>query len=254
MPDDSRKRTSFLRQHVQQQVALACRIHRVHVMADQGRHGVRRGHRNLARIAHELHRQRLDRRRERGREQQRLPLARQRRDDALERRQKAHVEHAIGFVQHQRVDAGEVDRALLHVVDQPARSGDHHVHAAAQRVDLRAHADAAEDGGGAHAHVLGVAADVVVDLRGQFAGGREYQHARTARLRLALAEQAVQHGQGEGGGLAGAGLGGGEQVVTGDHQRDRAHLDRGRLGVALFGKRTQQRRRKAQRFEGHENS
>ena len=44
-------------------------------------------------------------------------------------------------------DRVEVDAAALHVIDQAARRGDQDVDAATQRVDLRAHADAAEDGG-----------------------------------------------------------------------------------------------------------
>ncbi|MNT29349.1 hypothetical protein D3C72_1650840 [compost metagenome] len=45
----------------------------------------------------------LDFRRERGGEQQRLALRRQQVDDALQVRQEAHVEHAVGFVQHQHL-------------------------------------------------------------------------------------------------------------------------------------------------------
>src|SRR3546814_12016468 len=62
---------------VQQEVALARSIDRMHLMADQGSDGVGRGDRNLTRVMHEFHRQRLDRGGERGREQQRLaPLDR----------------------------------------------------------------------------------------------------------------------------------------------------------------------------------
>ncbi|CAM5559553.1 hypothetical protein RLIN73S_05002 [Rhodanobacter lindaniclasticus] len=45
---------------------------------------------------------------------------RQRGEDTLQRRQETHVEHAVGLVQHQRFHGGEVQRALLQVVDQPA--------------------------------------------------------------------------------------------------------------------------------------
>jgi len=59
----------------------------------------------------------------------------------------------------------------------------------------------------------------------------------------------LQQRQAEGGGLAGTGLCTGQQVATGQRQRDRLLLDRGRVFVALLGKRTQQEGRQAQRFK-----
>ena len=51
----------------------------------------------------------------------------------------------------------------------------------------------------------------------------------------AVGRQAVQDRQGEAGGLAGAGLGAGQQVAAGQHGRNRLGLDRGGDGVAVFG-------------------
>ena len=50
----------------------------------------------------------------------------------------------------------------------------------------------------------------------------------------------LEHGQDERGRLAGAGLGAGEHVATGEHERDRLGLDRGGLGVALLGDGTEE--------------
>ena len=50
---------------------------------------------------------------------------------------------------------------------------------------------------------------------------------------LALLGQALQQGQREAGGLAGAGLRGAEQVASRENDRDGLHLDGGGLGVAL---------------------
>src|SRR3546814_2571280 len=94
---------------------------------------------DLLRVAHELHRQRLDPRLERGREQQRLALLRHPVDDALDRRQEAHVEHALGFVEHQHFDRVELGAAALEVVDQAAGGGDEDVDAAAQVVRSEEH-------------------------------------------------------------------------------------------------------------------
>jgi hypothetical protein len=42
-----------------------------------------------------------------GREQQALALLRQHGEDALDVGDEAHVEHAVGFVEHQHLDLGE---------------------------------------------------------------------------------------------------------------------------------------------------
>jgi hypothetical protein len=77
-----------------------------------------RRHLHLLRVAQQIHRQTLDLRFEGGREQQRLPLAGHARQNALNRRQKAHIEHAVGFVQHQQAHAVEFDRTAIEMIDQ----------------------------------------------------------------------------------------------------------------------------------------
>ena len=62
-----------------------------------------------------------------------------------DRGQEAHVEHPVGFVEHQHLQRREIDVALLHQIDQAAGRGDHEIDAALERLDLRALADAAED-------------------------------------------------------------------------------------------------------------
>jgi hypothetical protein len=46
------------------------------------------------------------------------------REDALDVGDEAHVQHAVGFVEHQHFDLGEGDALLLDVVEQAARRGD----------------------------------------------------------------------------------------------------------------------------------
>ncbi len=89
--------------------------------------------------------QRLDLVRERGREQQVLPPLRQDGENALDVADETHVEHAVGFVQHQDLDVAQVHRALAHVVEQAAGRGDEDVDATLELRDLRMDADAAED-------------------------------------------------------------------------------------------------------------
>ena len=52
-------------------------------------------------------------------------------------RLEAHVEHPVGFVEREDFNRGQIDRASLHVIDQPARRGDDDVGALTQRLDLR---------------------------------------------------------------------------------------------------------------------
>jgi hypothetical protein len=91
----------------------------------------------------ELMREAFDLLRQRGGEHQRLPFARQLLDDAADVRQEAHVEHAVGFIEHEVFELGEIGAALAHQIEQTARAGDDDVAAGTQRVLLRLFADAA---------------------------------------------------------------------------------------------------------------
>ena len=82
----------------------------------------------------------------RGGEQQRLARRRQRRDDPPHVGPEAHVHHAIGFVEHEQLDAAQVGVLLAHVIHQASRCGDDDVDAGAERAFLAAHLDAAVNG------------------------------------------------------------------------------------------------------------
>ena len=64
--------------------------------------------------------------------------------------------------------------------------------------------------------------------------------------------QELQHRQHEGGGLAGPGLGAGEDVATLQDERDRLSLDGGGVRVALVGDSTEKLGRQPKGIEGHE--
>ena len=70
-----------------------------------------------------------------------------RRRDALDVRPEAHVEHAVGLVEDERVDLVEEDVALAQHVEQAARGGDEQVDAAARPAWPAVVGHAAEDGG-----------------------------------------------------------------------------------------------------------
>ncbi len=105
-----------------------------------------------------------------------------------------------------------------------------------QGPDLGTDGDAAEDHRRAQAQMAAVASQAVADLAGQFAGRRQDQRARLAAPEfVGIFRQAVQQGQGEGGRLAGAGLGDAQQVAPREQRRDGLALDGGGGGVAIVG-------------------
>ncbi|CFD97154.1 Uncharacterised protein [Bordetella pertussis] len=227
---------------VADEVALVVLFDQVHRLGDQFGGGVARRDRDFARIVEHAARQRADFVREGGGEQQVLALLGQQRQYLADVADEAHIQHAVGFVQHQDFHAGEVDRFLAGMVEQAAGRGHQDVERLFQGADLRIDVDAAEHHHGAQAGVLAVGLHRFGHLGGELAGGGEDQAARAARLArggLGL-HQPVQDGQGEPRGLAGAGLRGGQQVAALQHQRDGLRLDGGGRRIAGIGDRTQQ--------------
>ena len=173
----------------------------------------------------------LDLRRHGGGEEQRLARERHELADALDVRDEAHVEHAVGFVDHEQLDAGHQQPSALEMVEQAARRRDQHVDAAHQLGVLVVKRNAADDEGDVELVVLAVLVEAVLDLRRELARRLQDQRARHARPRAALLEHG-EHRQHEGRGLAGAGLRDAEHVAPREHVGDRLFLDRGGSGIA----------------------
>ena len=114
---------ALLFEELGQQVVLGLDGHREHKLVDGV--GGRRGRRDLhaGRVAHQVgdlaHGLLVERRRE----QQRLALGRRLAHNAADGGQKAHVEHAVGLVEHQDLNLVQVAGALLDQVDQTTRRG-----------------------------------------------------------------------------------------------------------------------------------
>ena len=150
--------------------------------------------------------------------------------------QETHVEHAVGFVEHERLDVREIDVTLLRDVEQAPRRCDENVDAAAQLCDLRVDADAAEDDRRLQRHVFAVACDALADLRSELArrragSARAHGDGRSAR-RLAMSRS--QQRQRESGRLAGAGLCAGHDVAACENDGNDFGLNGSGLGIALF--------------------
>ena len=105
-----------------EQLALALARHRVDDVRDQVRGRVLRRDLHGNRVAQEGLGEDSDLVRQRGREQQVLLARGEQRDDPLHVGDEPHVEHAVGLVEDEDLDLPEIERALLHVIEQPARA------------------------------------------------------------------------------------------------------------------------------------
>ena len=240
---------------VGQQVFLLLATDRVHLLGNGLGRGIATGDLDHLRGVQQAVGQSLDLVRERGREQQALLLGRENGQHALDVMHKAHVQHAVGLVQHEELDLAQVEVALLMVVQQAAGRGDQDVDAIAQARQLRAHAHATEHDHGLDGQVLAVDAHAFFDLGGQFTRGGQNQGADGAlalRGRGRRGAQLVQQRQGETGGLASAGLCASQQVAASDDRRDGLGLNGGGGGIAGFGDGFQQRLDEPQTFKRHE--
>ena len=188
--------------------------------------------------------------RDRRGEQQRLALGRELLYDALDVREKAHVEHAVGLVEDEGLDLVQFDDLLTHEVPQAARRRDQDVRAALDRLDLRHLRHTAEDDRRRHRHIARILADVLVDLERKLA--RRGEDERTdAAARVLI--QTLDDRHGERAGLTRAGLCAAEQIAPLENRRDRLLLNGSRLFIAGLSKRLEDILVQFQFFEFHKN-
>ncbi len=178
---------------------------------------------HFLRLAHELVGQPRDAFRVSGREQHGLALGRallhHERDVVVE----AHVQHAVGFVQHQRVERIQLEAAAFDVVHDAARRADDDMRAVLQAVALRPHGGAADQR--QYLDVVGEArqaAHLLRHLVGQFARRAQHHGLHGKAARVELGEQRQRECRG----LAAAGLGLRDEVVSGQRDRQALRLDR----------------------------
>ena len=204
-----------------------------HMLCDRLRRIGRTRHFDLLGIFLERLRKALDVGREGCGEQQRLAAGRQLGADLLDVRDEAHVEHPVGLVDDQRLDAHQQHLAAVELVHQAARRRDQHVDAALQQRFLVLEADAADQQRHRQFEVLAILLEVLGNLRGKLARRAEDQAARHARPGPAGGE-ALDHRQHEGSGLAGAGLGNAGHVAAHQDVRNGFALDGGGSRIAGF--------------------
>ncbi len=150
------------------------------------------------------------------REQQGAALHRRGIQDLLQVLAEPEVEHLVGFVEHDDLQGGEVERAAFDVVAQAAGRSDHHVGAGLQGAALGARVHAADAGRDPGAGVGEEPLQFPADLQGELAGGGDHEGQRrlgAAEVRR-LAQEAPREREAESHGLAGAGLGRNQQVAA----------------------------------------
>ena len=214
-----------------------------------GRRG-RRRHRDFLRRGQKLVGQPANLRRHGGREHQRLPALRNQPDDPFDIGDKSHVEHPVGFVDNEYLDAGEQNAAAFEQVEHPPRRGDQDVDAAFQRLALIGHGDAADKQRLGEAAILAVNREIPGNLRRQFARRREDQRSRHPRAGAPRA-QYVDHRQGERSRFPRARLGASHHVAALQHDGYRLRLDRRGFAVAGVGDRAKRFGGQAQFVEFH---
>ena len=188
------------------------------------------------------------------REEQGLALRGQQRQYAVQFVRKSEVQQAVGFVEHQVLHGVQLERVVVDQVQQAPRRCDHEVGTTAQAHHLwiDRHATKGYDDLGSLRQGLGQGAQHLADLRGQLACGHQHQRLQDPPARGGwVVQPALQQRQGKGRGLAGAGLGGGEQIGTTEHDGQRLGLDRrGRCETEIGGG-LGEGGREAERGKGH---
>ena len=229
-------------QYLHQRRGLGPAIDTDHPLLDEVNRGGDRGHGDLRRVAQHLVGEIGDGARHRRRKEQGLPRGRKFCDDFADVVDEAHVEHPIGFIEHQKFHGAETERVTGHEVEQASRRRNEHIDAALQRADLGAHRDATDHERGTDAHMSAVRAKTIADLPRQLAGRTEHQHAAGFPLkRPSTGEEMMQDRQRERRRLAGACLCNSNHVTAREGNRNGLRLNwRGR-GVFFFGERTDDR-------------
>ena len=172
-----------------------------------------------------------DLRRHRRREEQRLPGERQELHDPLDVGNEAHVEHAVGLVDDEDLDAGQKQAPALEVIEQAAGRGDQHVGAARDDLVLLVEGDAADQERQVELVVDAVALETVLHLAASSRVGSRIR-VRGMRARARPCSSSVSIGSTKDAVLPVPVWARPSTSRRCEHVRDRLLLDRGGGGVA----------------------
>ncbi len=113
--------------------------------------------------------------------QRRLAGLRRLRDDRVDIFREAHVEHLIGFIEHEHFDLRQVQRGPAQMVERPSGRGDNHLGAAPERADLVIHRRAAVERHHGEIGALRVLVERFGHLHRQLASRDQHERARLVR-------------------------------------------------------------------------
>ena len=227
-----------------QQLDLVHGVHAPHVLLDGIDGGVLVagvGRAQVRGLGHVAAREVDDGARHGGREEHRLALGRDHRDDALDVGEEPHVEHLVGLVENEDANVRQVEVAAIGEVDDPARGADDDLDALDEGVDLGLVGAAAVDRQDADALDATGALDVGGDLQAELARRADHEGLGLA---LRLGGQcvvlvgppdgdALEQRDAEAEGLAGAGFGLADEVAALQREGDALLLDGEGMGDAV---------------------
>ncbi len=183
-----------------------------------------------------------------GREEERLALAREAGEDALQVWKEPHIHHPVSLIHHKDLEIVEPGVSALHVVKEPAGGGRDNIHPGAQGMLLRIHAHPAEDGGPTERSVTREPFEELVGLQGQLTRGGEDEGPGVP---TGHREESLEDWQEECRGLPCAGLGQPYEVAAGQRHGDSLSLDWGWLGEPHIADGAEERRDKTKFVEWH---
>ncbi len=196
---------------------------------------------NVGRLGHVTSGQRNDGSGHGGAEQHRLASGGRHRQQLLDVRQEAEVEHLVRLVQHDGAGVRQREVPLFGQINEAAWGADDDFDARFQRLDLGLVGPSAVDREHPNAAARASASQVLSDLAGQFASrGHRKGLRRSGTLEgiealIGGGQHSLQHRQAEAECLAGAGLGLADDVVAAQGDRQRHRLDGERMRDAVLG-------------------
>ena len=84
-----------------------------------------------------------------------------------------HIEHSVGFIEHQNLDMPQIDMPLIHEIEQASGRSNDNIYPAMQRVRLCALLYAAKNNDAGEADMATVSLKTFIDLHSKFPRGRE---------------------------------------------------------------------------------
>ncbi len=224
---ENQKCARFVTQQSGQKFELAILVHFVNVQIDVFRRFGGNTDRDARRILHVRSHQMRDALLDGRGKQQGLAGFGQILQDQLNGRKKAHVQHAVRFIEHHRLHASEVNQATLQKVTQAARCRDHNLRTVANLAQLPGFVHAAHHNRRPDRGSDGQLHHSFIDLDRQFAGWAEHHRANLARSGLVhVGQHPLDHRDRECQGLSSSSLRRGHYILAGESRGNRLRLHR----------------------------